>query len=115
MLCAEDCWTLFSWLLCHSASLPAHREEGVAWKSDSAHSCFPSRNLLSMHGSFASPTGSTTNRIAVISAGGVTTDGAQRLSQYERISQERCWGDACSTMRLGRTALCFAVSENTAE
>lgn len=36
----------------------------------------------------------TTNRIAVISAGGVTTDGAQRLPQYKRISQERCWGDA---------------------
>lgn len=42
-----------------------------------------------MHGPFPSP-----NSTTVISAGGVTTDGAQRLSLCICTSQARWWGDA---------------------
>lgn len=82
--------TSFLWLPCHSTSLPAHRGErkkGSHGNEAFTHSCFPSLNLLFMHGPFPSP-----NSTTVISAGGVTTDGAQRLCIY--TSQARCWGDA---------------------
>lgn len=66
----------------------------LTWKWGFIHSCFSSWNLLSVHGPFTSPTSNTTNRITVMSAGGVTTDGAQRLSLCIGTSQARCWGDA---------------------
>jgi len=64
----------------------------LSWKWGFTRSCFPSRN--SMHDPFTSPTSNTTNRIAVMSAGGVTTDGAQRPPLRICTSQARCWGDA---------------------